>query len=119
MSDKTYAEVYAGWQRDPETFWAAAAEGITWERRWDRVFDPALGPDGQWFAGGMLNTCVNALDRHVDAGRGEQAALIWDSAMTGVVETFSYRQMRDRTAKVAGALRALGVGRGDRVVIKK
>ena len=113
----TYPEVYAAWQRDPAAFWAKAAEGITWDKPWDRVFDPTLGPYGQWFAGGMLNTCVNALDRHVDAGRGEQAALIWDSAMTGVVETFTYTRLRDRTAKVAGALRALGVAKGDRVVI--
>ena len=117
MSQSRYADVYAEWQRNPEAFWAEAAAGISWDTPWDRVFDPALGPYGQWFAGGMLNTCFNALDRHVDGGRGEQAALIWDSAMTGVVDTFTYRQLRDRTAKVAGALRALGVEKGDRVVI--
>jgi propionyl-CoA synthetase len=113
----TYQEVYAAWQRDPEAFWAQAAAGITWDKPWDRVFDPTLGPYGQWFAGGMLNTCANALDRHVAAGRGDQAALIWDSAMTGVIETFTYTALRDRTARVAGALRALGVEKGDRVVI--
>ncbi|MCC6717905.1 MAG: AMP-binding protein [Acetobacteraceae bacterium] len=117
MPDSRYAEVYADWQRDPEGYWARAAEGIDWDRRWDRVFDPALGPYGRWFVGGMMNTCANALDRHVTAGRGAQAALIWDSAMTGRVETFTYAALRDRTAKVAGALRALGVGKGDRVVI--
>ena len=112
-----YAEVYAAWQRDPEDYWAAAAEGITWEKRWDQVFDPALGPFGQWFAGGTLNTCYNALDRHVAAGRGGLAALIWDSPVTGQIKRFTYSEMRDRTAKVAGALAKLGVGRGDRVVI--
>ena len=117
MSPSRYGDVYADWQRDPEAYWAEAARGITWDTPWERVFDPTLGPYGQWFAGGMLNTCFNALDRHVDGGRGEQAALIWDSAMTGAVEIFSYRQLRDRTAKVAGALRALGVAKGDRVVI--
>jgi propionyl-CoA synthetase len=117
MAEKNYAQVYADWQRNPEAFWAEAAEGITWDRKWDRVFDPTLGPYGQWFAGGLLNTCANALDRHVAAGRGDQPALIWDSAMTGRIETFTYSQMRDRAAKVAGALRALGVAKGDRVVI--
>ncbi len=117
MPGSRYAEVYADWQRDPHAFWAKAAEGISWDRRWDTVFDPALGPYGQWFAGGMLNTSFNALDRHIEAGRGEQPALIWDSAMTNRVETFTYARLRDRTAKVAGALAALGVGRGDRVVI--
>ena len=81
------------------------------------MFDPALGNFGQWFAGGRLNTSFNALDRHVAAGRADQAALIWDSAMEGRVERFTYRELRDRTAKFAGALRVLGVGYGDRVVI--
>jgi len=113
----TYDDAYAAWQRDPAAWWAAKAEGITWDKRWDRVFDPSLGPYGQWFAGARLNTCYNCIDRHVSAGRGEQAALIWDSAMTGRIETFTYAQMQTRTAKFAGALAKLGVGRGDRVVI--
>jgi propionyl-CoA synthetase len=112
-----YAAAYAAWQADPEAWWAKAAEGIAWERRWDRVFDRSLGVFGQWFGGGRLNTCFNALDRHVDAGRGEQTALIWDSPMAGRIERFSYRQLRDRAARVAGALARLGVGQGDRVVI--
>ena len=117
MPQKSYDQTIADWQRDPQAFWAEAAQSLDWTRPWDRVFDPAMGPYGQWFAGGELNTCANALDRHVAAGRGNQPALIWDSAMTGVVETFTYEQLRDRTAKVAGALRALGVQKGDRVVI--
>ena len=112
-----YPETYAGWQQDPEAYWAKAAEALQWDRKWDRVFDPALGNFGQWFAGGRLNTSFNALDRHVAAGRADQAALIWDSAMEGRVERFTYRELRDRTAKFAGALRVLGVGYGDRVVI--
>ena len=112
-----YAEAYAAWRADPEAWWAVVAEGITWERRWDRVFDPSIGPYGRWFPGAMLNTCFNCVDRHVLAGRGEQAALIWDSPMTGRIETLTYRQMQTRTAKFAGALAALGVMRGDRVVI--
>ena len=112
-----YPAVYADWQHDPHAWWAKAAEGITWDRRWDRVFDPTLGPFGQWFAGGMLNTCFNALDRHVNAGHGARTALIWDSPMAGRVERFTYRELLTRTARVAGALAALGVRKGDRVVI--
>jgi propionyl-CoA synthetase len=112
-----YAAAYAAWQADPQAWWRQAAEGIDWDRTCDSVFDPSLGTYGQWFAGGMLNTCHNALDRHVAAGRGDQPALIWDSPMAGRVERFTYRDLRDRTARVAGALAALGVTRGDRVVI--
>jgi len=113
----SYDEAYTDWQRDPHSWWAKAAEGITWTKHWDQVFDPSLGAYGQWFAGGMLNTCYNCLDRHVEAGRGAQPALIWDSAMTGKVVTHSYAELRDRTAKLAGALADLGVALGDRVVI--
>ncbi len=116
-STSAYAAAYTAWQRDPESWWAEIAEGISWDRRWDRVFDPACGPYGGWFPGGSLNTCFNCIDRHVAAGRGAQPALIWDSPMTGQVETFTYADMQRRTAKMAGALAALGVCRGDRVVI--
>ena len=81
------------------------------------MFDPNLGPFGQWFAGAALNTCYNCLDRHVEAGRGDQAALIYDSPMTGTVRTFTYSDLLKRTAKLAGALAALGVTKGDRVII--
>lgn len=114
---QTYDEAYADWIRDPAAWWASEAYGITWDKKWDKAFDPGMGPYGQWFAGGMLNTCYNCLDRHVENGRGEQAALIWDSPMTGQVKTFTYAEMLARTEKLAGALAALGVGKGDRVVI--
>ncbi len=117
MTNTTYAAAHAASLATPEEYWANAAAGIDWERPWDTVFDAGTGPFGRWFAGARLNTCVNCLDRHVAAGRGEQAALIWDSAMTGTVKTFSYTQLLARTEKVAGALAALGVARGDRVVI--
>ena len=113
----SYDEAYAAWKRDPEAWWANAAQGIAWSKPWDRVFDPSLGAYGQWFAGGMLNTCHNCVDRHVEAGRGAQPALIWDSAMTGAVVTHTYAELQTRTAKLAGALADLGVGHGDRVVI--
>jgi len=116
-SPSRYASVVAVWARHPEAWWAEAAAGLTWTRKWDRVFDPALGAYGQWFAGGELNTCHNALDRHVEAGAGERIALIWDSPMTGTIRRFTYVELRDRTALVAGALARLGVRKGDRVVI--
>jgi propionyl-CoA synthetase len=112
-----YAEAYQRWQQDPEGFWAEKAEAVHWHRRWNKVFDPSLGVYGQWFAGGELNTAENCLDRHVAAGRGGQPALIWDSPMAGRKASFSYAELRDRTARVAGALARLGVRRGDRVII--
>ncbi len=112
-----YEAAYAAWRHDPEAWWADIAEGITWDRRWDKVFDRARGPYGTWFPGARLNTCFNCLDRHVAAGRGARPALIWDSPMTGRIETFTYAELQDRTGRLAGALAARGVGRGDRVVI--
>jgi propionyl-CoA synthetase len=112
-----YDEVYAAWKRDPQGYWAEAARGIAWDRPPERVFDPALGVYGRWFPGGRLNTCFNAVDRHVAAGRGGQAAIVWDSPMTGRCETLTYAGLQSRVAKLAGALAARGVGKGDRVVI--
>jgi propionyl-CoA synthetase len=112
-----YDKAFAEWQADPQAWWAKAAEGIDWTKRWDSVFDPSLGAYGQWFAGGELNTCHNCLDRHVAGGRADQAALVWDSPMTGKLETFTYRDLLNRVAKVAGALAKLGVTKGDRVIL--
>ena len=91
----SYDEAYADWKHDPPCLvGASVAEGITWTKRWDRVFDPSLGAYGQWFAGGRtLNTCHNCLDRHVEAGHGARPALIWDSAMTGKVVTLYIRRI--------------------------
>jgi propionyl-CoA synthetase len=102
---------------DREAFWAQAAQDIDWIEPWQRVLDDTNAPLYRWFAGGKLNTCANALDRHVAAGRGEQAALIYDSAMSGVQRTLSYAELLDMTARFAGALHAVGVRRGDRVII--
>lgn len=113
----TYDEAYGAWMRDPAAWWASEAFGITWTKKWDKAFDPDMGAFGQWFPGGELNTCYNCLDRHVENGRGEQAALIWDSPMTGQVKTFTYSDLLGRVEKLAGALSALGVVKGDRVVI--
>jgi propionyl-CoA synthetase len=102
---------------DPDGFWGEVAEGIDWDKRWDRVLDDSRPPFYRWFAGGVLNTCFNALDRHVDGGRADQAAIIYDSPVTSTVETFTYRRLRDEVARFAGALAGLGVSRGDRVII--
>ncbi len=112
-----YDEVYARSLAEPEAFWAEAAEGISWTRRWDKVFDGGQGPYGRWFVGAETNACWNALDRHVDGGRADQVALIYDSPVTGRIRRFTYRELRDLVARFAGALKALGVGRGDRVLI--
>jgi propionyl-CoA synthetase len=112
-----YDEQYARAARDPEGFWAAAAEDLYWDKRWDRVFDDSRPPFYRWFSGGMLNTCYNALDLHVDRGRGKQPALIYDSPVTQATRVFTYGALRDEVARFAGALRRQGVGKGDRVII--
>ena len=102
---------------DPEAFWAEQAESIHWYKKWDKVLDSSEAPLYRWFSGGKLNTCYNALDVHVEQGRGDQAALIYDSPVTDTQRTYSYSELRDRVAKLAGAMQAQGVGLGDRVII--
>ena len=111
-----YDEIYGHWESDPESFWREAAAGVQWTRSWDRVLDTTR-PSGRWFDGAQLNTCYNALDRHVDAGAGDRAALIYDSAMLGLQRTYTYMELRDEVATLAGALHRAGVGHGDRVLI--
>ncbi len=112
-----YQDQYRRALADPEAFWAEQAGHLHWHRKWERVLDDSQAPAYRWFAGAQFNTCYNALDRHVDDGRGEQAALIYDSPVTNTVKTYSYRELRDAVARFAGALRAQGVNAGDRVVI--
>jgi propionyl-CoA synthetase len=102
---------------DPEGFWAEAAAQIHWIKKWDRVLDAANPPFYRWFAGGVVNTCHNALDRHVEGGRADQLALIYDSPVTGTIKRFTYRELRDEVARFAGVLSAHGVGKGDRAII--
>ncbi len=101
----------------PHSFWANAAEDIDWGRTWDKVLDETNAPFYQWFTGGELNTCYNALDRHIENGRANQTALIYDSPVTASKQSFTYLELRDRVAVLAGALRKMGVNKGDRVVI--
>jgi propionyl-CoA synthetase len=102
---------------DPRSFWAEAASRIDWIRTWDEVLDDSRAPFVRWFPGAQVNTCFNALDRHVERGLGDRTALIYDSAMTGEVRSFSYRALRDAVARFAGVLAGLGVLKGERVLI--
>src|SRR5437879_11028983 len=112
-----YEETYARSLGGPAGFWAAAAEDLYWDRRWDRVFDNSRPPYYRWFTGGMLNTCYNALDLHVDRGRGKQRALVYDSPVTDTIRVLTYTELRDAVARMAGALRRQGITKGDRVII--
>ncbi|HEX6453441.1 MAG TPA: propionyl-CoA synthetase [Trebonia sp.] len=112
-----YEDAFRRSLQDPEGFWGAAAESIDWYTKPKTILDDSNPPFYRWFAGGTLNTCHNALDRHIDAGRGDQNALIYDSPVTGTKRAYTFRQLRDETAMFAGALRALGIAKGDRVVI--
>jgi propionyl-CoA synthetase len=112
-----YEDTYRRWQRDPEGFWGEQAALVDWDHPPERILDSSEAPIHRWYAGGRLNTCHNALDRHVRDGRGDQLALVHDSAVTGEVRRFTYADLRDEVARFAGALRLQGVERGDRVVI--
>ncbi|KPK43983.1 MAG: propionate--CoA ligase [Nitrospira bacterium SM23_35] len=102
---------------DPEGFWGEAAEAITWYKKWDKVLDSTNPPFYRWFTGGELNTCYNALDRHVEHGRADQIALIYDSPVTKTIQKFTYRELLDQVSRFAGALKNLGIQQGDTVVI--
>lgn len=112
----SYEAMRNAWLADPNTFWSEAACGLSWDRPWDEVLDLSE-PNGRWFPGGQINTAYNALDRHVAAGNGERTALIFDSAMTGQRRQFSYSELTDEVATLAGALAGRGIAAGDRVII--
>ncbi|MFI0796910.1 propionyl-CoA synthetase [Micromonospora rubida] len=112
-----YQAAYERSIADPTAFWRDAAADIDWHRPPERILDDGRAPLYRWFPDGELNTCHNALDRHVAAGRGDQPALIHDSPVTGTTRTYTYAELCDATARFAGALRRLGVGRGDRVLL--
>ena len=112
-----YQAVYDSWLADPCAFWAEAAAEVQWYEPWTTVLDDTRPPFYRWFAGGQLNSCYNALDYHVENGRAEQAALIHDSPVTETIRQYSYRQLQDEVALLAGALVLKGVEKGDRVII--
>jgi propionyl-CoA synthetase len=117
MAAGGYRNTYDSWQADPEGFWLTAAREIDWVTPPVRALDDSRAPLYEWFTDATVNTCWNAVDRHVEAGRGDQVAIIHDSPMTGTVRKITYRELRDRVALLAGALRAKGVQKGDRVII--
>ena len=112
-----YSEVYDGWRRDPEGFWREAAKGIDWVKPPEVIFDPDAGVYGRWFPDAELNTCHNAIDRHVSGGRADQVAMIYDSPMAGKTQSFSYAAMLGEVKALARVLRGFGVSKGDRVII--
>jgi propionyl-CoA synthetase len=112
-----YESVYKESIDDPEKFWGSAAGEVFWDRKWDRVLDESGRPFYRWFEGGVLNTCHNCLDAHVEQGHGSRTALIYDSPVTAQKRDFSYRELQDLVARFAGGLTRLGVVKGDRVVI--
>ncbi|HWQ00803.1 MAG TPA: propionyl-CoA synthetase [Gaiellaceae bacterium] len=112
-----FESVYRRSLEEPEQFWAEAARAIDWDEPPARLLDDSRAPFYRWFTGGRLNTCHNAVDRHVDGGRGDQLALVYDSPVTGTERTFTYGELRDAVALFAGALRAQGVEQGDRVIV--
>jgi len=112
-----YTEVYRRSIESPTEFWAEAAEAISWYSPPTQILDDSRAPLYRWFPDGRLNTCYNAVDRHVEAGRGEQLALIYDSPVTDTVAQWTYRELQDEVSRLAGALTTVGVGTGDRVVI--
>jgi propionyl-CoA synthetase len=112
-----YEEVHARSLNDPERFWAEAAAEIHWYKKWDKVLDDSNEPFYRWFVGGKVNTCYNAVDRHIENGRGDQLALIYDSPVTDTIKSYTFRALRDEIGRCAGALAGLGVSKGDRVII--
>ncbi|MGJ8623688.1 MAG: AMP-binding protein, partial [Yoonia sp.] len=112
-----YAAVYEAWKNDPEGFWMEQAKAIDWVSPPTRALDDSNAPLYHWFSDAEVNTCYNAVDRHVENGRGAQAAIIYDSPITGSKDTITYAQLQTRVAALAGALRAKGVEKGDRVII--
>ena len=112
-----YKDVYDSWKADPEGFWMEQAKAIDWDTPPTRALNDTKAPLYEWFTDARVNTCYNAVDRHVKKGRADQAAIIYDSPITGVKDTITYAQLKDKVAGLAGALAARGVTKGDRVII--
>ena len=113
-----YRDTYSRWVADPERFWAEAAEDVVWHRKWDKILE--ADDDGnmfRWFAGAEMNSCHNAVDRHVEEGRADQLAIIYDSPVTDTIRRFTYGELRDEVSQFAGVLANPGAGKGDRILI--
>src|SRR5205823_598987 len=116
-SSESYESDYDRWLRSPEEFWIQAAEDVHWYRKWDRVLDRSHAPLYRWFAGGIVNTCYNALDFHVENGLADQLALIHESPVTCTTRSYTYRTLLDEVARFAGVLREQGIKKHDRIII--
>jgi len=112
-----YDEVFKRSISDPDGFWGEAAGGIDWYKEWNKVLDDSNKPFYRWFSGGEMNTCYNAVDRHVKNGRADQAAIIYDSPVTDTIQKITYKELLDHVSKFAGVLKGLGVSKGDTVII--
>ncbi|KPP96289.1 AMP-binding protein [Erythrobacter sp. HL-111] len=112
-----YSDIHARSLAEPEAFWAEQAERLDWHRRWDKVLDRRGDPIPRWFVGGEINACHNCVDRHVSAGHGHEAALLYESPVTGVSRTVTFAELKEATARLGGAMRAMGVEKGDRVLV--
>lgn len=112
-----YQKAYDESIKSPDQFWGKAAEDIHWTKKYTRVLDDSNKPFYRWFVGGEINTCYNAIDRHVEAGHGDRTAIIYDSPVTGTIKQFTYRELLDLVSKCAGAITEQGVKKGDRVII--
>jgi propionyl-CoA synthetase len=112
-----YSDIHARSLAEPEAFWAEQAERLDWHRRWESVLDRGWEPIPRWFTGGEINACHNCVDRHVEAGHGDEAALLYESPVTGVSRVITFGELRDATSRLGGAMRAMGVAKGDRVLV--
>ena len=113
----SYAEAYEKSINDPDGFWGPLAEDCFWYKKWDKVLDDSNKPFYRWFTGGQTNTCYNAVDLHVEEGRGDQTAIIYDSPVTDTIKKYTYNDLKEQVSLFAGALAAKGVTKGDRVII--
>src|SRR4029079_15926173 len=117
QSNSRYHEVHARSLKDPEGFWAEAAREIDWIEPPKKIFDPEIGAYGRWFSGAVVNTCYNALDRHLAGGRADQLALIHDSPLTNAVTKFPYAELLAEVQALAAIMQDFGVTKGDRVIL--
>ena len=115
--ESLYPQVYSAWHKDPQAFWAEAAQAVDWIKPPGRIFDPQAGVYGRWFPDATCNTCWNAVDRHVANGRADQAAIIYDSPVTGTKTQLTYAELQGEVAALAAVMADLGVGKGDRVIL--
>src|SRR6187551_3952609 len=117
IHDSRYHQVHARSISDPEGFWGEAAREIDWIEPAQKIFDPSMGLYGRWFAGAVVNTCYNALDRHIASGRADQVALIHDSPLAGTITKLTYAQMLHEVQVLGAVMQDFGVGKGDRVIL--